>query len=714
MKKKKILGLLGMFLTFGIALTSCEDANLNLPSSTTTTNTETTTGTTTSTDDETNVTGNTEVTEKTETAEEVTIPEVEDNTNSLSIVVEANDTLGQGEFLQNGNIYTITKAGEYTISGDLAEGSIVVDAAECEVLINLNGVNIKSTTTSPINIIAADKVEISAKKDTLNYIIDDREEASDTDPTAAIYAESDLKIKGKGELYVYGNYNNGIHSKDDLDIKNLTLYVNALNNAIKGNDSVTIDTANVVAISKGGDGIKTTNSDISSKGNQRGTITITGLANVDVYACCDGIDAAYNVEIIADSEGNEPIVNVYTNTYSSYSNETPTTISSSEVLYLKLSSSYYSTIYDYYAYCYDTSDKENGEWVKLTYYTQTSSGMGFGGRSSSTYYYLKSSIDLTKYTGVQIYMFTTGTTPSLDNYYAASTGQSINTTKDMLTVTSISSSSKKIGVDWGNYSTTSSSSMPGGMGGMMDQGNTDKTSYSTKGIKADNEINISAGNIIIKSYDDGIHATSNVTLENGNLSTGNVNINGGTITILSKDDGIHADNILTISNGSVTITSSYEGLEGNKVIISGGNHYVYGTDDGINAQSQINVTGGKIAVLVASGDTDAIDSNGTYVQSGGTVISMNMAASGTASVLDCDSKAQITGGIFLAFGNVETTPSLSNVKSTTKSLSMSSGNYKLSYNGEVVATFTLKTNYSRIYLVGASGTYTLGSTSISL
>jgi len=716
MKKKKILGLLGMFLAFGIALTSCEDVNLNLPSNNT--NTDTTNGNTTNTDttssDETNVTGDTEVTEKTETAEEVTIPEVEDNTNSLSIVVDENDTLGLGEFIQNGNIYTITKAGEYTISGDLAEGSIVVDAADAEVLINLNGVNIKSRTTSPINIIAADKVEISAKKDTLNYITDDREEASDTVPTAAIYAESDLKIKGKGELYIYGNYNNGIHSKDDLDIKNLTLYVNALNNAIKGNDSVTIDTANVVAISKGGDGIKTTNSDISSKGNQRGTITITGLSTVDVYACCDGIDAAYNVEIIADSEGNEPIVNVYTNTYSSYSNETPTTISSSNILYLKLSSSYYSSYYDYYLYCYDTSDKENGEWVKLTYYTQTSSGMGFGGRSSSTYYYLKSSIDLNEYNGVQVYMFTTGTTPFLDNYYAASTGQSINTTKDMLTVTSISSSSKKIGVDWGNYSTTSSSSMPGGMGGMMDQGNTDKTSYSTKGIKADNEVNISAGSIIIKSYDDGIHATSNVTLENGNLSTGNVNINGGNITILSKDDGIHADNILTISNGSITITSAYEGLEGNKVVISGGNHYVYGTDDGINAQSQINVTGGKIAVLVASGDTDAIDSNGTYVQSGGTVISMNMAASGTASVLDCDSKAQITGGIFLAFGNVETTPSLSNVKSTTKSLSMSSGNYNLSYNGEVVATFTLKTNYSRIYLVGASGTYTLGSTSISL
>lgn len=45
--------------------------------------------------------------------------------------------------------------------------------------------------------------------------------------------------------------------------------------------------------------MKTKNSDISSKGNQKGTISILGGKH-NIYAACDGIDAAYNVVI--DSE----------------------------------------------------------------------------------------------------------------------------------------------------------------------------------------------------------------------------------------------------------------------------------------------------------------------------------------------------------------------------------------------------------------------------
>ena len=695
MKKKKILGIITMLSAFIFTLSSCEAIK-----------------------DTSIIKGNNDTTVTiddivTEDAEEVIdetkeAPEVDEDSNDLTITVLENETLGKGSYEVSDNIYKITSQGEYDINGKLGEGSIVIDT-EGEVLINLNGVNINSKTTSPINVINADKVEISAKSGTINYITDSRTEAEDEDLTAAIYSESDLKLKGKGELYIYGNFNNGIHSKDDLDIKNLTLYVKALNNAIKGNDSINIENANVIAISTSGDGLKTTSTDISSKGNQRGTITISGSTKLDIYACCDGIDAAYNVDILADSDGNEPEINVYTNSFSSYSSETPTTISSSNTLYLKLSNSYYSSSYQYYIYNYDTSDKENGVWLSLSYYTQASSNMGFGGRNQSTYYYFKTSLN-TKYDGVQVFMFENGKTPSLTDYYATSTGQAINETKDMLTVTSVSSSSKKIGVDWSNYSTQQSSFGPGG----MNEGNKDKTSYSTKGIKADNEININAGNILIKSYDDGIHASSNVTLENGNTSTGYVNINGGSITILSKDDGIHSDSNLNINGGNISITQAYEGLEGKNIIINDGIISVYATDDGINAQTSINVSGGTLSIIVASGDTDAIDSNGTYTQTGGVVVSMNLAASGTATALDTDGNVTISGGTFLGFGNLEKTPKLTNVKSTTKQISLSSGTYTLSLNGESLITFKTLTNYSKLYLVGIAGSYTLGNISISL
>lgn len=700
MRKKKIFGFLGIILLFIFILASCdlkESSNSNNPNNGLIPNNNST-----SNDDI--------VAEEADDVKEVA-PEV--TTNTLKISVASSTEMGMYEI--NNNIYTITSAGEYDIEGELSDGSIVVNAAEdAEVIINLNGVNITSTTTAPINVISAGKVEISAKKDTNNYVTDARTEAADDDPTAAIYSTSDLKLKGKGILYVFGNYNNGVHSKDDLDVKNLNLQITAVNNALKGNDSVTIDSANLVVISTGGDGIKTTNSDVSSKGNQRGIVTITGNTNLDIYACCDGIDAAYNVEVSANAEGVEPTINIYTNAYSTYSSDSPTSISSSSTLYLKISNSYYSSSYEYYAYCYDTSNKDNGTWVKLSYYQTQGSSMGFGGRNSTTYYYLNGNVDVSKYNGVQIFMFTQNAEPSLDNYYAASTGQSINTTKDMLTVTSVTASTKKIGVDWSNYSSSNSmTGMPGGMGG-MDQGNTDKTSYSTKGIKADNEVIISAGNITIKSYDDAIHATSNVTLENNELSLGNVTINGGTISITSKDDGVHADNKLSVTAGSVEVLTAYEGFEGKMVEISGGNNSIYATDDGINAQSSITVSGGVTQILVSSGDTDAIDSNGTYNQSGGVVISMNLAQQGTATALDTDGRAAISGGLFIGFGNMETTPTTSNVKASSKSLSLSSGTYELKYNDELVTTFVLKTNYTKLYIAGTTGTYKIGNNSISL
>ena len=689
MKMKKLIGFLALLSLF--TLTGCDklkNNNESFPNS----------GITGGTDDVT-------PTEAKDTKEEA--PEV--TTNTLSVSAVDSDTVEI-----NGNVYTILSAGEYDVTGELSDGSIVINVEDGEVILNLNGVNITSTTTAPINVISASNVEISAKKGTDNYITDSRTTALDDDPTAAIYSTCDLKIKGKGNLYVFGNYNNGIHSKDDLDVKNLNLQVNAINNALKGNDSVTIDTANITAISTGGDGIKTTNSDISSKGNQRGNITILGDAKVDIYACCDGIDAAYNVSILADDNGLEPTINIYTSSYSSYSNDSPSSIANSQVLYLKLASGYYSTSYSYYAYCYNTDDKENGDFIKLSYYQTQSSNMGFGGRSQSTYYYLKGDVDTSKYTGVQIYMFEASATPSTTTYFAASTGQAINSTKDMLTVTSVSTSTKKIGVDWSSYQAQSSQTGFPGMPGGMQEGNSDKTSYSTKGIKCDNEINIIAGNITIKAYDDGIHATSNVTLENGELSLGNVNISGGVITIASKDDGIHADNTLAVNGGTITIATAYEGFEGNIVEINGGNNSVYATDDGINASTAIKINGGTSVILVASGDTDAIDANGTYTQTGGVVVAMNLSNQGMATALDTDSRATISGGTFLAFGNLETTPTLSNVKATTKSLSLNSNTYELSYNGDVIVTFTTKANYSKFYLAGSSGEYKIGSNTIYL
>lgn len=229
---------------------------------------------------------------------------------------------------QSGSVYTITKAGEYTVTGLLSEGQLIVDAGdEDEITIVLNGTSITCPSGSPIYVKNASEVKIKSEENSFNEVIDNRAEAtedsSDDAGNAAIYATCDLKLVGKGALVVTGNYNNGIQSKDDLSIKNVIVKVTAVNNAIKGNDAVDIESGNIIAISAKGDGIKTSNSNLSNKGNQKGIVTITG-GNIDVYAACDGIDATYGVDISGD--GN---LNIYTDTYSEYSEEVTSSGSSS-------------------------------------------------------------------------------------------------------------------------------------------------------------------------------------------------------------------------------------------------------------------------------------------------------------------------------------------------------------------------------------------------
>ena len=540
-------------------------------------------------------------------------------------------------FTESNGVYTINTAGTYVVTGLLSEGSIVVDAQDSDsVEIDLNGVYIKSTTNAPINVINADEVKIKVLENTYNEITDSRSSSITSEQASAIYSACDLKLVGKGNLVVYGNYNNGIQSKDDLKIKNVTLNVQALNNALKGNDSLEIESGNIIAVSTSGNGLKTENSDLSSKGNQRGTISILG-GIVDIYSKEDGIDASYDVSIKDDGDDTTdlPIVNIYTDKYSQYQSSSVTDTS---ILYVRVPSSYYSTNYRYAAYFYNNDGTY--EWVNLSYYqtlTQQS-----GGQKTYTYYYYKLNMPSTSYKNVSFFRFNmTQSDNSLETYNAYSGGATINTSKNVYAITNISSTT--ITGDWTTYPTTSSST---------------QSASSAKGIKANNEINIEAGNILIKSTDDGIHANYGEALENGSTGLGNVNISGGKVYITSGDDGIHADNTLNIDGGYVNILTSYEGLEANQIKISGGESYVYATDDGVNASKSISTTpailvsGGLLDVTVGSGDTDGIDSNGNYTQTGGTVIARCAATdnSGNMASVDLDGTFKMTGGTLIAAG----------------------------------------------------------------
>jgi len=228
--------------------------------------------------------------------EEISVDEV---TGSFSISTE------DGAYSQSGSVYTLTSAGTYSLSGKLT-GQILVSAAESDVVeIELNGVSISYGSDSPIKVLSAKKVEISAQKDTGNIVSDTRSNKSVEDANqgeGAISAKTDLKLIGKGTLVVSGNYNNGVHSTKDLTIKNLTLKATGYNNAIKGKNSVTVESGTIQAFAQTNSGIKTDESDLTSNSKQKGTISIVG-GDIYVNSLRDSIDASFNVEVSeADSE----------------------------------------------------------------------------------------------------------------------------------------------------------------------------------------------------------------------------------------------------------------------------------------------------------------------------------------------------------------------------------------------------------------------------
>lgn len=517
----------------------------------------------------------------------------------------------------------------------------------------MNGTSITGSSGSPIYVKNASEVKIKSEENSFNEVIDNRAEAtedsSDDAGNAAIYATCDLKLVGKGALVVTGNYNNGIQSKDDLSIKNVIVKVTAVNNAVKGNDAVDIESGNIIAISAKGDGIKTSNSSISNKGNQNGIVTITG-GNIDIYAACDGIDASYGADISGD--GN---LNIYTDTYSEYSEEVTSSGSSSGTSSDRDSSANKSASANTVSYV-ATSD------------TIANAPGGFGGGNMG-------------------------------------------------------------GMDGQNGGNKAGGDRPGMPGNFNESGNSSRQSYSTKGIKAESEISISGFTINICSTDDGIHANSDSgVLETGEDGKGTIVINGGTITISSGDDGMHADKQLDVNDGYINVVTSYEGLEAITINLNGGKIYVYATDDGINACTGdgktspiVNITGGYIDVTTASGDTDGIDSNGNYVQTGGFVLVKGGSSSGNVSgSIDVDGTVTITGGTCIALGGVCETPVNSANAYVLSSVSFSSGSYSLKdASGNEVISFTVDGTFGNGWIcsdtltTGTSYTLYRGSDSIA-
>lgn len=196
----------------------------------------------------------------------------------------------------SGSIATITEAGNYSISGTLTNGQIIVNSTTKETIrIILNGAKITCSTSAPLSIMDAKKVIVVLADNTTNTLTDGSTyvyASADVDePNAALYSKADLTIFGGGSLTVKGNYNDGITSKDGLILRSGNINVTSKDDGIRGKDYLIINDA-ITTITSGGDGLKSDNEENSTVGY----ILFTG-GTTNVTSTTDAVSAQTNVTV---------------------------------------------------------------------------------------------------------------------------------------------------------------------------------------------------------------------------------------------------------------------------------------------------------------------------------------------------------------------------------------------------------------------------------
>lgn len=169
--------------------------------------------------------------------------------NNTGTIELGNTITVSGEGISvNGSVVIITAGGDHMVTGTLDNGMIYVDTTE-RVKLRLGGVNIKNQSGPAIYFANVDKGFITIEKDTVNYLSDGAS-YSDQEAKGTLFSNDDLELKGKGTLYVTGNYKHGIVSDDDVIIENGNINVTAVTDGIHANNGVKIKGGTITITAK--------------------------------------------------------------------------------------------------------------------------------------------------------------------------------------------------------------------------------------------------------------------------------------------------------------------------------------------------------------------------------------------------------------------------------------------------------------------------------
>lgn len=186
----------------------------------------------------------------------------------------------------------------YQLSGTTADGSLSLSGSyKCTV--SLAGVTMTNPSGAAINITNSKRIQISAKKGTVNTLAD----GANGSQKACIYSKGQIQLQGGGTLNVSGNTKHAIKSASYVSIKNLTLNItSAVGDGISCEEYMQMKSGVVTISGVGDDGIQcdlggttstgeTADHDDEDSGNvyiEGGTLTITTTAAASKGIKADG------------------------------------------------------------------------------------------------------------------------------------------------------------------------------------------------------------------------------------------------------------------------------------------------------------------------------------------------------------------------------------------------------------------------------------------
>lgn len=559
----------------------------------------------------------------------------------------------------------------YYLSGSSTDGSFSITPDRSFTLV-MDNLSLSSKSSSPIVINLGSDGESYAT----NVELKGSSTLSDAQASSykgCIYAKSKLKfgeLGGDGELSISGNTKHAINSSkktefyagtvnitsaagDGLNSDGLQMYGGKLNisgvsgDGVDASESILIENGDFV-FNSSADDVKALKSDSSIvvKGGKV-DITMTGAAAKGMKTSLADIEIAGG-EIIMSIDGTSLIADGDTS-YSAAIKTDKGVVMSNGKIDLTLGKNAIASK----GITADGDVTVKGGVVKITndggYYTgattSTSTGNtggfggwggGFGGSSSKT------STDYTEgrcIKGNNVYLTAgeiTLTTSNGAKGVKADSDLEIgakNADNSVLTINVTTNGTAT------SSSSSSSSNRPGGFGGGMSDGNSNKYAGNPKAFVGEN-ITVNSGTIVVDAKDDAFHANVKMVVEGGNL------------TVDTSDDAIHAEGDLTINDGTIRVKSAYEGLEGANIYINGGHLHITTTDDCLNVTTDntgmLRITGGQMWACSSSGDHDCLDSNGSIEMTGGLVIACGSSPIDAGDGNSCYQKH--TGGTLLVLG----------------------------------------------------------------